>query len=260
MKKLLLLFICLCLLAGCQGKPQGNDKPDDPAPPVDDPYVNDNGDDGDDDAPDPVNYSVTIWSVEQEVASATGTAAEKVELTEALVSFSRIPFNLDDLLSVDRDDDEWGKFYAVALLICAYKTWTPNDEDTCMEMMKALMNSPSSPDTYTNYTKSFVKERMLQNDKGDYIADCYFYGATPANGYVWEEPPGVMMREYPYAPELSTINGVELYVEKIVVEFEGADTERTVSVYQDPTDHNWYIFSDTYGHLLVDVMEPERYK
>ena len=47
-------------------------------------------------------------------------------------------------------------------------------------------------------------------------------------------------------------------MEKVVIEFAGADTERSLSVYQDPVDGQWYAFSDSYGALLVDVKTPMR--
>ena len=64
------------------------------------------------------------------------------------------------------------------------------------------------------------------------------------------------MREYVYAPQTSTIYGRPLSVEKVVIEFAGADTERQLSVYQDPTNGQWYIFSDSYGGFLMDVKTP----
>lgn len=258
MKKFFVVLLCLLLLAGCGKKEEP--KPDTPS-------QNGGGNsapaDKKEETEEPdksTKFEVTVHedTIKKEADDGKGET-ERVDLKQVRVEFSRLPKNAEELSSVDRSGDN-GRFLTMALLIAAYKAWTPENETACEEMMKALMNSPSMPDTYTNYTKSFVKERMMQNEKWDYIADAYFDGSTPENGYVPDEPLSITLREYPYLPQTSTISGTELLVDKIVTDFKGADTERMISVYEDPKDGLWYIFSDSYGPLLADVKTPERYK
>ena len=177
---------------------------------------------------------------------------ELVKLKELTIEFLALPKNVEDLKLIDRNGDN-GKFVVVALLLASLKTWKKEDEETCSEMMKELLNSPTVPNNYSNFTKSFVKDRMLQNDKYDFLADTYFDGASPDNGYTPNNPISITLREYPYAPQLSTMYGPNIYVEKIVSDFKGADSERSVSVYKDPKDNKWYIWSDSYKSLLVDI-------
>lgn len=177
---------------------------------------------------------------------------ELVKLKELTIEFLALPKNVEDLKLIDRSGDN-GKFVVVALLLASLKTWKKEDEETCSEMMKELLNSPTVPNSYSNFTKSFVKDRMLQNDKYDFLADAYFDGANPDNGYTPNNPLSITLREYPYAPQLSTMYGPNIYVEKIVSDFKGADSERSVSVYKDPKDQKWYIWSDSYKSLLVDI-------
>lgn len=177
---------------------------------------------------------------------------ELVKLKELTIEFLALPKNVEDLKLIDRSGDN-GKFVVVALLLASLKTWKKEDEETCCEMMKELLNSPTVPNNYSNFTKSFVKDRMLQNDKYDFLADAYFDGANPDNGYTPNNPLSITLREYPYAPQLSTMYGPNIYVEKIVSDFKGADSERSVSVYKDPKDQKWYIWSDSYKSLLVDI-------
>ena len=177
---------------------------------------------------------------------------ELVKLKELTIEFLALPKNVEDLKLIDRSGDN-GKFVVVALLLASLKTWKKEDEETCSEMMKELLNSPTVPNNYSNFTKSFVKDRMLQNDKYDFLADAYFDGANPDNGYTPNNPLSITLREYPYAPQLSTMYGPNIYVEKIVSDFKGADSERSVSVYKDPKDQKWYIWSDSYKSLLVDI-------
>lgn len=180
---------------------------------------------------------------------------ELVKLKELTIEFLALPKNVEDLKLIDRSGDN-GKFVVVALLLASLKTWKKEDEETCSEMMKELLNSPTVPNNYSNFTKSFVKDRMLQNDKYDFLADAYFDGATPENAYTPKEPLAITLREFPYAPQVSTMYGPNIYVEKIVSDFKGADSERNVSVYKDPKDQKWYIWSDTYKGLLVDIKTP----
>lgn len=177
---------------------------------------------------------------------------ETVKLKEVNIEFAMLPKNIDELKLINRSGNN-GKFIAVALLIAALKQWKVDDEETCAAMMKELLDSPTVPNNYSNFTKSFVKDRMLQNDKYLFLADAYFDGAEPSNAYKPSEPLTITLREYPYAPQVSKMYGPELYVEKIVSDFKGADSERSVSVYQDPKDQKWYIWSDSYKSLLVDV-------
>lgn len=180
---------------------------------------------------------------------------ELVKLKELTIEFLALPKNVEDLKLIDRSGDN-GKFVVVALLLASLKTWKKEDEETCSEMMKELLISPTVPNNYSNFTKTFVKDRMLQNDKYDFLADAYFDGANPDNGYTPNNPLSITLREYPYAPQLSTMYGPNIYVEKIVSDFKGADSERSVSVYKDPKDNKWYIWSDSYKSLLVDIKTP----
>lgn len=180
---------------------------------------------------------------------------EDVKLKEVKVEFIKLPQNVEELKQIKREGED-GKFVTVALLLAALKTWKKEDEETCAEMMKELLNSPTVENNYNNFAKQFVKDRMLQNDKYAFLADAYFDGAAPENAYKPSEPLTVTLREYPYAPQVSTMYGPELYVEKIVSDFKGADSERSVSVYKDPKDNKWYIWSDTYKGLLVDIKTP----
>lgn len=182
---------------------------------------------------------------------------ELVDVKQAKISFDKVPESLEELKAIDRTGEN-GRFLTFALLICAFKTWRPDDENTCETMMKELLDSPAVKDSYTNFTKQFVKDRMLQNEKYKYIADAYFDGADNTNGYVPAKPLTITVKEFPYLPQTSTIYGTKLMVDKLVSEFKGADTSRNISVYQDPNDKKWYVFSDSYKGLLADIKAPVR--
>ena len=200
--------------------------------------------------------NIQITTIQQPASDGkTDEGTELVDVKQAKISFDRLPSNLQELQAVDRTGDN-GKFVTFALLICAFKTWEPEDETVCETMMKQLLNSPTVKDNYSNFSKQFVKDRMLQNDKWNYIADAYFDGATDANGYTPNKPLVITVREFPYLPETSTMYVAALSIDRIVTEFKGAYTSRNISVYQDPTDRKWYVWSDTYKGLLADIKTP----
>lgn len=180
---------------------------------------------------------------------------ELVDVKQAKISFDRLPQDLQELKAIDRTGEN-GKFLTFALLVCAYKAWKKEDQNTCEAMMRELLNSPTVKDCYNNFSKEFVKDRMLQNDKWQYIANAYFDGAESSNGYTPSKPLTITIKEFPYLPQTSTMYGVDLTIDKLVTEFKGADSSRNISVYQDPADKKWYVWSDSYKGLLADIKTP----
>ena len=180
-----------------------------------------------------------------------------VSLLQKRYVFPNLPTNAAQLKTINRGGPE-GKLLVLALLPICFKTWTPQNPEVCYDMMKVLMNSPTTAGNppFNNFTKDFVRSRMMQNNKWRYIGNAYFEGASPQNGYTPNMPLAITVREYVYAPQTSTIYGRPLSIEKVVIEFAGADTERQLSVYQDPSDGQWYIWSDSYGGFLADVKTP----
>lgn len=202
--------------------------------------------------------NIQITTVKQLASDGkTNEGTELVDVKQAKISFDRLPETPEELKAIDRSGEN-GKFLTFALLICAFKTWRKDDQNTCEAMMRELLNSPTVKDCYNNFSKEFVKDRMLQNDKWEYIADAYFDGAENTNGYIPSKPLTITIKEFPYLPQTSTMYGVNLSIDKLVTEFKGADTSRSISVYQDPTDRKWYVWSDSYKGLLADIKEPVR--
>ncbi len=192
--------------------------------------------------------------------SSDGQAHEgirNVQLNQQRYVFERLPQNAAELAQVNRSGPN-GKFLVLPLMLAAFKAWNPQNPEICYDMMKLLMNAPvcGSIQPFNNFTKDFVRARMMQNGKWQYIADAYFEGAQPSNHYTPNRPLAITVREYVYAPQTSTIYGRPLSIEKVVAEFAGADTERQLSVYQDPTNGQWYIWSDSYGGFLADIKTP----
>lgn len=198
-----------------------------------------------------INTRITL--IEQPAVASSGKT-ENIQLRQAQIIFDKLP-KLAELRNIDRRSDN-GKFITTALLICAYKTWAPDNPDICELMMQELMCSPTIRNAYTPFTREFVRNAMRQNDKWRYLADAYFDGASPQNHYTPSLPLTITVREYPYLPQSSTIYGCQLLIDKVVLEFNGSQNQRTLSLYCDPQDDRWYIWSDSHGSLLADIIAP----
>ena len=96
----------------------------------------------------------------------------------------------------------------------------------------------------------------MQNNKYPYLANAYFDGASVNNGYSPATPFSVTVEEYVYNIPPSTMYGPKLDLERVIISFDGADSPRYVDFYVDPKDSQWYIWSDSYKGLLVDIKVP----
>ncbi len=177
---------------------------------------------------------------------------KNVELKQASVVFGKLPESLDDLKQIDRTGAD-GRYITMALIFCAFRTWRPEDQNTCNAMLEYLMNSPTCGMVFNNFGKQFVKDRMMQNNKYSFLANAYFDGAEPSNGYTPAEPFTVTVEDYVYNMPPSTMYGPTITIERLVTRFKGADNPRSLDLYMDPKDNSWYAWSDSYKGLMVDI-------
>ena len=180
---------------------------------------------------------------------------KNVELKQAKIVFDSMPDSPDALRAIDRSGED-GKYLTMALIISAFRTWTPQSPDVCCSMLEILMNSPTCGMVFNNFGKQFVRDRMMQNNKYPFLGNAYLDGAEPANGYTPTEPLSVTVEEYVYNMPPSTMYGATLNLERIVTRFKGADNPRYMDFYCDPKDNQWYAWSDSYKGLLVDIKPP----
>lgn len=179
---------------------------------------------------------------------------KNVEIRQAKITFDRVPSNVEELKQIDRSGEN-GKFLTMALVFCAFRTWTPDTQGVCNDMLANLMNSPTCGMVFNNFGQQFVKDRMMQNNKYPFLGNAYFDGAEPANSYVPTEPLSVTVEEYVYNMPPSTMYGPTLNLERIMTRFQGADNPRYMDFYVDPKDGWWYAWSDSYKGLLVDIKQ-----
>lgn len=222
-----------------------------------------------------ITLNTTLTPIEREASSGKDeTGKEEVvskKLWQSKSVFNYVPANVEELKQVHRadpllpneidaaveSDDAKGRFEVVALYFAALKAFDPNNPDVAYDMMEELCESPHTKalgiDSFNNYSRSSFKSNLTQNNKYKYLGDAYFDGATPANKYKPSDPPTVILEDYVYASQPSDMYQTQIC--KITCRFEGADTERVLSVYQS-ADGKWYIFSNLWMGFTADIKAP----
>ncbi|ORX65031.1 hypothetical protein BCR32DRAFT_272871 [Anaeromyces robustus] len=191
------------------------------------------------------------------------------------ISFpNNLPYNASDLYKISRQgppvikdnqyrnvsnlDMDNGRFLVAALYVATLNAWTPNTANEVDAMMKILCESPTSQalgsEIYNNHSSQAMRMSMNQNEKYKYLGPSYMEGATPCNGYKMIEPKTIIVKDYVYDGSWSDNYESKIYT--MVVQSGGADTPRLLKVYQDPFDFEWYIFSDSWKSLMLDIRKP----
>ncbi|MBQ3380113.1 MAG: hypothetical protein IJG50_09700 [Clostridia bacterium] len=187
------------------------------------------------------------------------TTVEQVTYT-----FSTVPKSYEDLIQYKLDSP----YKTMALLFMAFRTWTPQDPETCLEMMDYLtctnVDSEETdaeghrlaiPFSKYNYWREFMRDLMTQNTKYRFIGNAYLGGASPQNNYTPTEPITVTLRQSVYDPFCAqTSESPEL--KQILIHIDGADSDRYALLYQDQLG-DWRIYGDNWMGLLTDVKKPD---
>ena len=180
-------------------------------------------------------------------------------------TFSTVPKTYEDIVQYKLDSP----YKTMALLFMAFRTWTKDNPDDCLQMMDYLTNTNydsgqtdaaghklSVPCSQYNYWKDFVSDRMKQNEKYRYIGNAYLGGASPANDYTPDEPFTVTVRQSVYDPYKAANPGAnEPELKQVLIHIAGADNDRYSLFYQDQRG-DWRVFSDNWKGLLADVQKP----
>ncbi len=141
------------------------------------------------------------------------------------VTFSKIPISLADLQTLPEASLK-EPYYAAALLIPALRLW-PENKDEAINMINYLRGpGPMSP-----YDIQFISERLRGYE---YIANSFFNGASPENGYEPKPPYIVVVSSVPnsFAEDGYGI----LYLQS-----GGADSPRPVKLRKKPSTGEWFL-------------------
>ena len=178
-------------------------------------------------------------------------------------TFSTVPTCYNDIVQYKLDSP----YKTMALLFMAYRTWTPDNPNDCLQMMDYLTSTGADskttdaerhklaiPCSQYNYWTSFISDRMKQNTKYRYIGNAYLGGASPANDYAPDTPLTVTVRQSVYDPyKAADSDGPEL--KQVLIHIAGADNDRYSLFYQDERG-DWRVYADHWKGLLADIQSP----
>ena len=183
---------------------------------------------------------------------------------EYTYTFSTIPTCYEDIVQYKLDSP----YKTMALLFLAFRTWTPENQENCAKMLEYLTNTavekPGATDAaghklsygFSEYNPwiQALRDRMLQNDKYQYIGNAYLNGATPANSYTPSSPVKITVRQSTYDP-FKAASDTNPELKQVLIKIPGADNDRYSLFYQDQRG-DWRVFGDNWQGLLADVKEP----
>ena len=181
-------------------------------------------------------------------------------------TFTTIPKTYEDIIQYKLDSP----YKTMALYFLALRTWTPEDQNTCAQMLDYLTN-PNVDSGLTSGGKKlskkfseykawtdFLAARMKQNDKYRFIGNAYLGGACPENNYAPDGSPDgpvtVTLRQSTYDPYKAAQTGSP-ELKQVLIHIDGADNDRYGLLYQDQRG-DWRFFSDNWRGLLADVKTP----
>ena len=106
-----------------------------------------------------------------------------VTVDQYTYTFPNLPQTAAELSQIELDSP----YTTMALLILAFRTWTPEDPGTCLGMLDYLTDTGarvSGSDTTILFSRyhpwvDSLAARMTQNDKYRYIGNAYLGGAAP---------------------------------------------------------------------------------
>ncbi len=153
------------------------------------------------------------------------------------ITFDSLPKSLDQLKEL-KEASLKEPYFAPGLLIPALSLWPENKEEAIK-----MINFLRGPAPLSTYEIQFISERLKGNE---YIANSYYEGSSPENGYKGKEPFSVMV--YSLANSFDEEGYAQLYLQS-----SGADSKRPVKLRNKPSSGEWFL---TDQMLLSQIRKP----
>ena len=159
-----------------------------------------------------------------------------------ILKYDKLTTSIEDLKELDRTNP----YNVVGAFIQTIIEYDPKNSKDFYEKLQFLVGEQQE---LTEVMKQNIKDRMLQNDKYPYIGKSYFKGATPENDYTPQEPYELEIKNNIYVDS-------EAGFQKLMLKSGGADSERSIML-RVAKDNKYYIWSDSFMGLLMDIKQPE---
>ncbi|MBE6160635.1 MAG: hypothetical protein E7158_00235 [Firmicutes bacterium] len=154
------------------------------------------------------------------------------------IKYDKIMSSKKDLESIDRTNPA----NVAAALIHTFPNYKKDDTSNFYEMLQFLVGEYQP---ISEMMKQNIKDRMMQNNKIDFIGKSYFKGAIPSNDYTPSVPYEIEVIENDYSDD------AEGY-KRLFLKSGGADSPRPITL-RLAKDGNYYVWSDSFIGLLADI-------
>ena len=168
-------------------------------------------------------------------------------------TFSTIPTNVEELKQYNISGDD-GRYKVLALYIMSLRTWKPENQTDCEEMIGYLCNKQLSV-----YEKQRLAEQMKKSKQYLYLGNAFLNGSTPANNYTPSQPYSITLtqdsvvdEDQVYIPANPSIPSPDQY--RAFIYCKASDSGKWIDVYKSSKDGNWYMYK--WMDLITSIKAP----
>ena len=176
-----------------------------------------------------------------------------VPLNTYTYTFSTIPTNVEELKQYNISGDD-GRYKVLALYIMSLRTWKPENQTDCEEMIGYLCNKQLSV-----YEKQRLAEQMKKSKQYLYLGNAFLNGSTPANNYTPSQPYSITLtqdsvvdEDQVYIPANPSIPSPDQY--RAFIYCKASDSGKWIDVYKSSKDENWYMYK--WMDLITSIKAP----
>ena len=176
-----------------------------------------------------------------------------IPLNTYTYTFSTIPTNVEELKQYNISGDD-GRYKVLALYIMSLRTWKPENQTDCEEMIGYLCNKQLSV-----YEKQRLADQMKKGKQYLYLGNAFLNGATPANNYTPAQPYSVTLtqdsvvdEDQVYIPANPSIPTPDQY--RAFIFCQASDSGKWIDVYKSSKDGNWYMYK--WMDLITSIKAP----
>ncbi len=176
-----------------------------------------------------------------------------VPLNTYTYTFSTIPTNVEELKQYNISGDD-GRYKVLALYIMSLRTWKPENQTDCEEMIGYLCNKQLSV-----YEKQRLAEQMKKSKQYLYLGNAFLNGSTPANNYTPSQPYSITLtqdsvvdEDQVYIPANPSIPSPDQY--RAFIYCKASDSGKWIDVYKSSKDGNWYMYK--WMDLITSIKAP----
>ena len=177
----------------------------------------------------------------------------EIPLNTYTYTFSTIPTNVEELKQYNISGDD-GRYKVLALYIMSLRTWKPENQTDCEEMIGYLCNRQLSV-----YEKQRLAEQMKKSKQYLYLGNAFLNGSTPANNYTPSQPYSITLtqdsvvdEDQVYIPANPSIPSPDQY--RAFIYCKASDSGKWIDVYKSSKDGNWYMYK--WMDLITSIKAP----